>query len=54
MSDEIAKEQNDEQDKKNNIDNKNKTKKKKEEADDQDLINEIVKEKNPILKTKLL
>ena len=52
MSDEISKEQNEEDQKAKNIDNNNKIKKRKEEADDQDLIDEIKKEKNPFLKTK--
>ena len=54
MSDEISKEQNEEDQKAKNIDNNNKIKKRKEEADDQDLIDEIKKEKNSTLKTKLL
>ena len=54
MSEEIPKEKNQEVGENKNIDNNNKLKKKKEEADDQDLIDEIKKEKNPILKTKLL
>lgn len=54
MSDEISKEQNKEGQKNNNLGINNEIKKKKEEADDQDLIDEIKKEKDPILKTKLL
>ena len=54
MSDEISKEQNEEDQKAKNIDNNNKIKKRKEEADDQDLIDEIVKVENSNLKAKLL
>jgi hypothetical protein len=57
MSESIVKEESKEEQKNNNIDidtNKKNNKKKEEVPDDQDLINEIKKVENPILKTKLL
>ena len=54
MSDESKKEQIKELPKNDNIEKDKRKKKKEEEPDDQDIIDEIKKEKNTILKTKLL
>lgn len=54
MSDNIVNEGSKEGQTNNNIDINKKNKKKEELPDDQDIIDEIIKVKNPILKTKLL